>query len=184
MVVDNTVATGLLQRPLELGAVASVYSLTKSLSGHSDVIGGAVVSRDAGLLTALRDWRTAGGAIPGPFESWLVLRGLRTLPLRLERQSANAQAVAEFLIAHPRVRAVHYPGTTEATLDVARSQMPGGAGPLLSFERGPTAVREARPMRTRSWRRHGSSCPRPASAAWSQSGSGAPGGPGKPLPRH
>jgi cystathionine gamma-synthase len=134
MVVDNTVATGLLQRPLELGAVASVYSLTKSLSGHSDVFGGAVVSRDAGLLTALRDWRTAGGAIPGPFESWLVLRGLRTLPLRLERQSANAQAVAEFLIAHPRVRAVHYPGTTAATLDVARSQMLGGAGPLLSFE--------------------------------------------------
>jgi cystathionine gamma-synthase len=134
MIVDNTVATGLLQRPLELGAVASVYSLTKSLSGHSDVFGGAVVSRDAGLLTALRDWRTAGGAIPGPFESWLVLRGLRTLPLRLERQSANAQAAAEFLIAHPRVRAVHYPGTTAATLDVARSQMPGGAGPLLSFE--------------------------------------------------
>jgi cystathionine gamma-synthase len=134
MVVDNTVATGLLQRPLELGAVASVYSLTKSLSGHSDVFGGAVVSRDAGLLTALRDWRTAGGGIPGPFESWLVLRGLRTLPLRLERQSANAQAVAEFLLAHPRVRAVHYPGTTAATLEVARSQMPGGAGPLLSFE--------------------------------------------------
>jgi len=134
MVVDNTVATGLLQRPLEFGAVASVYSLTKSISGHSDVFGGAVVSRDAGLLAALRDWRTAGGGIPGPFESWLVLRGLKTLPLRLERQSANAQAVAEFLVTHPRVRAVHYPGTTTATLDVARAQMPDGAGPLLSFE--------------------------------------------------
>ena len=134
MVVDNTVATGLLQRPLELGAVASVYSLTKSISGHSDVFGGAVVSRDADLLTALRDWRTAGGGIPGPFESWLVLRGLKTLPLRLERQSANALAVAEFLLTHPRVRAVHYPGTTAATLDVARSQMPEGGGPLLSFE--------------------------------------------------
>ena len=134
MVVDNTVATGLLQRPLDLGAVASVYSLTKSISGHSDVFGGAVVSRDATLLAALQDWRTAGGGIPGPFESWLVLRGLKTLPLRLERQSANAQAVAEFLVTHPRVRAVHYPGTTTATLDVARAQMPDGAGPLLSFE--------------------------------------------------
>jgi cystathionine gamma-synthase len=134
MVVDNTVATGLLQRPLEFGAVASVYSLTKSLSGHSDVLGGAVVSRDVGLLTALRDWRTAGGGIPGPFESWLVLRGLKTLPLRIERQSANAQAAAEFLRGHPRIRAVHYPGTTAATLDLARSQMPDGAGPLLSFE--------------------------------------------------
>jgi cystathionine gamma-synthase len=134
MVVDNTVATGLLQKPLDYGAVASVYALTKSISGHSDVLGGAVVSRDEGLLTAVRDWRTGGGAILGAFESWLVLRGLKTLPLRIERQSANAQAIAEFLLAHPRVRAVHYPGTSKATLELAHFQMPNGHGPLLSFE--------------------------------------------------
>ncbi len=132
LVVDNTVATGLLQRPLEFGAVASVYSLTKSLSGHSDVLGGAVVTRDAALAAAVRDWRTAGGAIPGPFESWLVLRGMKTLPLRIERASSNALAVAAFLAAHPRVTAVHYPGLSPSA--VAARQMPRGFGPLLSFE--------------------------------------------------
>jgi cystathionine gamma-synthase len=132
LVVDNTVATGLLQRPLEFGAAASVYSLTKSLSGHSDVLGGAVVTRDAALGAAVREWRTAGGAIPGPFESWLVLRGMKTLPLRIERASANALAVASFLAAHPRVTAVHYPGLSPSA--VAVKQMPRGFGPLLSFE--------------------------------------------------
>jgi len=134
MVVDNTVATGLLQKPLDFGAIASVYALTKSISGHSDVLGGAVVSRDEGLLAAVRDWRTSGGAILGAFESWLVLRGLKTLPLRISRQSDNAQEIAEFLLAQPRVRAVHYPGTSRATADLAHFQMPNGHGPLLSFE--------------------------------------------------
>jgi cystathionine gamma-synthase len=132
LVVDNTVATGLLQRPLEFGALASVYSLTKSVSGHSDVLGGAVVTGDAALAAAVRDWRTAGGAIPGPFESWLVLRGMKTLPLRIERASSNALAVASFLAAHPRVTAVHYPGLSPSA--VASRQMPRGFGPLLSFE--------------------------------------------------
>ena len=100
-VVDNTVATGLLQKPLDFGAVASVYSLTKSISGHSDVLGGAVVTRDAELAESVRGWRTAGGAIPGPFESWLVLRGMKTLPLRIARQSENALAIAQFLAAPP-----------------------------------------------------------------------------------
>src|SRR5262249_35172930 len=133
-VVDNTAATGLLQRPLDFGAVASVYSLTKAISGHSDVLGGAVGSRDAALLAAVRGWRTAGGGIPGPFEAWLVLRGMKTLPLRIARMSDNAMAIARFLSGHPRVRAVHYPGITAATLEVARRQMSGGFGPLLSFE--------------------------------------------------
>jgi cystathionine gamma-synthase len=132
LVVDNTVATGLLQKPLDFGAVASVYSLTKSLSGHSDVLGGAVVTRSAELAGALREWRTNGGAIPGPFESWLVLRGLKTLPLRIARQSENALAIAEFLAAHPRVTAVHYPGLSPSP--VVKTQMPDGSGPLLSFE--------------------------------------------------
>jgi cystathionine beta-lyase/cystathionine gamma-synthase len=134
MIVDNTVATALLQRPLELGAAASLYSLTKAISGHSDVLLGAVVTRDGELLRGLREWRSAGGGIPGPFESWLALRGMKTLHLRITRQSENALAVARYLAGHPRVRAVHYPGVTAATLDVAAAQMTGGFGPLLSFE--------------------------------------------------
>jgi cystathionine beta-lyase/cystathionine gamma-synthase len=137
-VVDNTVATALLQRPLAFGAVASVYSLTKTLSGHSDVLGGAVVTASPELATALRDWRTSGGAIPGPFESWLILRGLKTLPLRLARQSANAQAIAEFLTGHPRVTAVHYPGLSSAPH--LKAQMPHGHGCLLAFETLGTAA--------------------------------------------
>ena len=137
-VVDNTTATGLLQKPLEFGAVASVYSLTKSISGHSDVLGGAVVTRDAELAESVRGWRTAGGAIPGPFESWLVLRGMKTLPLRI------AAAVGE----RPGDRGV--PGRAAAgdggALPGARPvgggvlQMPRGFGPLLSFEIAGTAA--------------------------------------------
>jgi cystathionine beta-lyase/cystathionine gamma-synthase len=137
MIVDNTTATALLQRPLDWGAAASLYSLTKAISGHSDVIAGAVVSRDAELIAALRAWRGSGGGIPGPFEAWLALRGLKTLPLRIARQSASALALARYLAGHPRVRAVHYPGL-DATV-VTRRQMPHGFGPLLSFEL-PTAA--------------------------------------------
>ena len=150
MVVDNTVATGLLQRPLDAGATASLYSLTKSVSGHSDVILGAVVSRDAGLLADLRAWRSSGGGIPGPFEAWLALRGLKTLPLRIARQSASALAIAGHLAGHPRVTAVHYPGIDgpgidgpgidKATSELARRQMPDGFGPLLSFEVRPDSA--------------------------------------------
>ncbi|MGH3248855.1 MAG: trans-sulfuration enzyme family protein [Trebonia sp.] len=132
LVVDNTVATGLLQQPLGFGAAASVYSLTKAVSGHSDVLGGAVVTGDAALAASVLSWRTDGGAIPGPFESWLVLRGLKTLDLRIARASANALAVATFLAAHPRVTAVHYPGLAPSA--AALRQMPRGFGPLLSFE--------------------------------------------------
>jgi cystathionine gamma-synthase len=153
MVVDNTVATGLLQRPLEAGATASLYSLTKATSGHSDVVLGAVVSRDQDLLAALRTWRSSGGGIPGPFEAWLALRGLKTLPLRIARQSASALAIAGHLAGHPRVAAVHYPGASkqgaskpgadEATSELARRQMPGGFGPLLSFEVAPGTAEAA-----------------------------------------
>jgi cystathionine gamma-synthase len=138
LVVDNTVATGLLQRPLDFGAAASVYSLTKSIAGHSDVLGGAVVTRDTALAESVRSWRADAGAIPGPFESWLVLRGLKTLPLRIERASATALAVASYLAAHPRVTAVHYPGLAPSA--AARSQLTRGYGPLLSFEVSGTAA--------------------------------------------
>lgn len=145
MVADNTVATGLLQRPLDWGATASVYSLSKAASGHSDVILGAVVTRDRSLLAGLRAWRANGGGIPGPFEAWLALRGLKTLPLRAARQSQSALAIARHLAGHPRVRSVHYPGTDPATSALAGRQMPQGGGPLLSFEieAGPGAPAEA-----------------------------------------
>jgi cystathionine gamma-synthase len=134
MIVDNTVATGLLQHPLEAGATASLYSLTKAVSGHSDVILGAVVSRDQDLVASLRAWRSSGGGIPGPFEAWLALRGLKTLPLRIARQSDSALAIARHLAGHPRVAAVHYPGVDKSIAELARRQMPRGFGPLLSFE--------------------------------------------------
>jgi len=143
MVVDNTTATSLLQRPLDWGAAAALYSLTKAISGHSDVIAGAVVSRDAELVTGLRAWRSSGGGIPGPFEAWLALRGLKTLPLRIARQSQSAQAIARHLAGHRHVRAVHYPGTEPSTLAVARRQMPDGFGPLLSFEVAPGTAEAA-----------------------------------------
>jgi cystathionine gamma-synthase len=155
MVVDNTVATGLLQRPLDAGATASLYSLTKSVSGHSDVILGAVVSRDAGLLADVRAWRSSGGGIPGPFEAWLALRGLKTLPLRIARQSASALAIAGHLAGHPRVTAVHYPGidgpgVDKTTSALARRQMPDGFGPLLSFEVTPDSADAADKVVARS----------------------------------
>ena len=134
MIVDNTVATAVLQRPLEWGAAASLYSLTKAASGHSDVILGAVVSRDGELLTRLRAWRSAAGGIPGPFEAWLAHRGLKTLPVRITRQSETALAVARQLAADGRVRCVHYPGLDAPTGSAAERQMRGGFGPLLSFE--------------------------------------------------
>jgi cystathionine gamma-synthase len=144
MIVDNTVPTALLQRPLDWGAAASLYSLTKAASGHSDVIVGAVVSRDADLIAELRSWRYTGGGIAGPAEAWLALRGLKTLPLRIERQSRNAQAIAEHLAGHPKVSAVHYPGVlTGAARAVADAQMPAGFGPLLSFEVDGAAAADA-----------------------------------------
>ena len=143
MVVDNTTATSLLQRPLDWGAAASLYSLTKAISGHSDVIAGAVVSRDPELIAALKAWRSSGGGIPGPFEAWLALRGLKTLPLRIARQSDSALRIARHLAAHLRVRAVHYPGTQPSALTVTRRQMPNGFGPLLSFEVDPGTAEAA-----------------------------------------
>ncbi len=134
LVVDNTVATAVLQRPLDLGARASLLSLTKASSGHADVVLGAVVTRDEALVERLLEWRHLGGAIPGPFEAWLALRGLRTLPLRIERQSASALEIARHLVGHPRVRFAHYPGLDPDSAALVRVQMPRGSGPLLSFE--------------------------------------------------
>jgi cystathionine gamma-synthase len=109
-VVDNTFATPYLQRPLELGADLAVHSTTKYLGGHSDVIGGFVATNDGALAERLAFLQNSLGAVPGPFDSWLVLRGLKTLAVRMRAHCANARAVAEFLAQQPSVERVFYPG--------------------------------------------------------------------------
>jgi cystathionine gamma-synthase len=110
LVVDNTFATPLLQQPLDLGADLVIHSATKYLAGHSDLLMGALVTRDDQLYDVLKGRRDLVGAIPGAFEAWLALRGLRTLPLRVERAQANATELARRLDEHPAVQEVRYPG--------------------------------------------------------------------------
>ncbi|WP_110238889.1 trans-sulfuration enzyme family protein [Nocardioides gilvus] len=110
VVVDNTFATPILQRPLEDGVDLVVHSATKFLAGHSDVLMGALVTQDDELYRVLKGRRDMLGAVPGPFEAWLTLRGLRTLPLRVERGQANAAELAQRLGAHPAISEVRYPG--------------------------------------------------------------------------
>jgi cystathionine beta-lyase/cystathionine gamma-synthase len=132
---DATVATPALSRPLDHGADIVMHSATKSIGGHSDLLGGALVTRDADLGTRLHWLQNATGGVMGPFEAFLCSRGLKTLELRVQAQSATALALAEWLLAHPRVRAVHYPGlTSHPGHALARQQMAGGFGSLLSFE--------------------------------------------------
>lgn len=133
--VDNTWCTPVLQRPLELGADFVVHSTTKYLGGHSDLIGGAViVRREDQSLERCRLLQKVGGAIPSPFDCWLLLRGIRTLPYRMRAHSANAAAVAAFLATHPAVEAVHYPGlASHAGHAVATRQMSSFGG-MVSFQ--------------------------------------------------
>jgi cystathionine beta-lyase/cystathionine gamma-synthase len=133
LVVDNTFASPYLQRPLELGADLVLHSTTKYLGGHSDVIGGFVATNDDALAERLRFLQKSLGAVPGPFDCWLVLRGLKTLALRMRQHCENARAIAEFLDGHPRVEKVFYPGlATHAFHDVAARQMRDFGG-MVSF---------------------------------------------------
>lgn len=133
LVVDNTFATPYLQRPLELGADIVVHSTTKYLGGHSDVIGGAAVSSHTDVHQRLAFLQNAVGAVPGPMDCFLVLRGVKTLPVRMERHAANAAALADFLAAHPRIERVFYPfHPSYPQVQVARRQMLNGGG-MLSF---------------------------------------------------
>ena len=136
--VDNTWATPVLQRPLELGADLVMHSTTKYLAGHSDLLGGAIVARaDDEFFQRVRTVQTAGGAVPSPFDCWLTLRGIRTLPWRMRAHESNAAAVARWLAEHPRIEAVHYPGlASSAGHDVARRQMSGFGGMLSIQVRG------------------------------------------------
>lgn len=127
--VDNTFASPYLQRPLALGADLAMHSTTKYLGGHSDVVGGALVLNDDALYERLKFLQNAAGAIPGPFDAWLVLRGLKTLALRMERHSANALKIARRLETHPRVSRVLYPGLeSHPQHHIAQRQMPGFGG--------------------------------------------------------
>jgi len=137
--VDGTFATPALQRPLELGADVVMHSTTKYLGGHSDVAGGAVVFANESFFHRVEHVRSTLGATASPFNSWLVLRGIRTLAARMRVHSENAMRVAEFLAAHPRVEVTHYPGLpSHPGHDVARRQMSAFGG-MLSFR-----VREGR----------------------------------------
>lgn len=134
VVVDNTTPTALGQQPLSLGADISLASDTKALTGHSDLLLGHVAAKDSELIEKIDRWRALSGPALGPMEAWLALRSLTTLPLRLERQCRNAQMIAEFLVKHPCVSAVHYPGLpSHPAHEIARNQM-RFFGPVVSFE--------------------------------------------------
>lgn len=130
--VDATVATPLLLRPLEHGADLVLHSATKGLAGHSDALVGVAVARDPGHADRLRSFRTLTGGVASPDTAWLLLRGLQTLAVRVERQSASALELARRLARHPRVARVRYPGLGPDP--VAQRYLTGGFGPLLSFE--------------------------------------------------
>jgi cystathionine gamma-synthase len=133
LVVDNTFASPYLQQPLSLGADAVVHSTTKYLGGHSDVIGGALVVADAELGDRLAFHQNAMGAVAGPFDAWLTLRGIRTLGVRMDRHCANAAAVADLLVRNPRVAHVYYPGLAgHPGHEIAAKQMRGFGG-MVSF---------------------------------------------------
>jgi cystathionine gamma-lyase len=134
LVVDNTFATPLFQQPFQLGADLVVHSVTKYLGGHSDLIQGAVLARDAGVFEPVKFLQNATGAVPSPFDCWLTLRGLKTLELRMQRHAENAEAIAHALKAHPLVRRVYFPGLPDHPGHaIARRQMTGFGG-MVSFE--------------------------------------------------
>jgi cystathionine gamma-synthase len=133
LIVDNTFASPYLQRPLDLGADAVVHSTTKYLGGHSDVVGGAIIVPDPGLAGDLAFTQNATGAVAGPFDAWLTLRGIKTLAVRMDRHSDNAARVAQMLAGHPAVSQVLYPGLPEHPgHKIAAAQMRGFGG-MVSF---------------------------------------------------
>lgn len=134
LVVDNTFATPYFQKPLDLGADIVVHSVTKYINGHSDVVGGAVVVNNEELFQQIKFYQNAAGNILGPFDSWLTLRGLKTLAVRMKQHEKNAQKIAEFLENNPNVVNVNYPGLqSHPQYELAKKQMTGFGG-MISFE--------------------------------------------------
>jgi cystathionine beta-lyase/cystathionine gamma-synthase len=136
VIVDNTFASPYVQRPLDLGADIVVHSTTKFLNGHSDSVGGVVVLKHADDAEWMQFVQNAAGAILGPMDSWLVLRGTKTLPIRMERTNANAQTLAEFLAGHDRVVQTIYPGLAAHPHHALASRQMRGFGGLISFDVG------------------------------------------------
>jgi len=137
VVVDNTFATPFFQKPLKLGADIVMHSTTKYLNGHSDVIGGSLVMKDKELYDKLQFLQNAVGAVPGPFDCFLVLRGIKTLAIRMERHTENAIKIAQFLENHPKVRRVIYPGlSSHPQHELAKKQMTGFGGIVTFFIKG------------------------------------------------
>ena len=133
LVVDNTFASPRLQRPLALGADVVVHSTTKYLGGHSDVVGGALVTADAEVAERAAFLRNATGGVPGPFDSWLTLRGIRTLAVRMDRHCDSAMAVAGLLTGHPAVTQVLYPGLPSHPGHATAAKQMSGFGGMVSF---------------------------------------------------
>lgn len=132
--VDNTFASPYLQRPLELGADIVMHSATKYLGGHSDVIAGALITKDEQLGDQLHFLQFATGATLGPMDSYLVLRGIKTLHIRMQRHCENGEKVAEYLSSHPKIKTVYYPGLQNHPFhEIAKKQMKGGFGGMVSF---------------------------------------------------
>jgi cystathionine beta-lyase/cystathionine gamma-synthase len=136
LVVDNTFASPYLQRPIEFGADIVVHSTTKYLNGHSDSVGGIVVAVNAEDIEWLGFVQNAEGAILGPFDAWLVLRGTKTLALRMAQHNANGLALAQFLEAHPKVRRVYYPGLPSHPQHALAAKQMRGFGGMLAFDLG------------------------------------------------
>lgn len=134
VVVDNTFASPYFQQPLKLGADIVVHSTTKYINGHSDVVGGALVLNDEEAYEAIKFYQNAAGGVPSPFDAWLILRGIKTLAVRMRQHEENARAVAGFLAEHPRVEKVYYPGlVSHPDHELAKRQMSGFGG-MVSFQ--------------------------------------------------
>ena len=134
LVVDNTFATPYAQRPLDLGADVVVHSTTKYINGHSDVVGGAVLTNDEDLYTAIKFYQNAAGGVPSPFDSWLVLRGVKTLAVRMRQHCENAMQVARFLEGHALVRTVYYPGLSSHPDHALAERQMSAFGGMVSFD--------------------------------------------------
>ncbi len=142
--VDNTFMTPFFQRPLALGADVVVHSVTKYLNGHSDMVGGALVMNDDGLAEQIRFLQNAAGAVPGPMDCWLALRGTKTLAVRMQRHEENARALARALAVHPKVSAVFYPGLEDHPQHALACRQASGFGGMISFIPGDGSLETGR----------------------------------------
>ncbi len=144
VVVDNTFMTPYFQRPLELGCDVVLHSVTKYLNGHSDMVGGALITSHDDLAESLRFLQNASGGVPGPMDCWLALRGTKTLAVRMERHNANALALARSLAAHPRVTSVFYPGLESHPQHELAKRQASGFGGMISFVPGDGSLEAGR----------------------------------------